>query len=37
MDAVAMRPLEIGEAVKGLSPEVTATEADIPWSDTSLA
>lgn len=33
MDAVAMRLLEIGEAVKGLSPELTATEPDIPWSD----
>jgi uncharacterized protein with HEPN domain len=25
MDAVAMRLLEIGEAVKGISPELTAT------------
>ena len=33
MDAVAMRLLEIGEAVKGISPELTATEPDIPWSD----
>lgn len=33
MDAVAMRLLEIGEAVKGLSPELTATEPDIPWND----
>lgn len=29
MDAVAMRPLELGEAVKGLSPELTATEPDV--------
>ncbi len=29
MDAVAMRLLEIGEAVKGISPELTATEPDI--------
>lgn len=33
MDAVAMRLLEIGEAVKGISPELTATEPDIQWSD----
>ncbi|MDQ6934373.1 MAG: DUF86 domain-containing protein [Actinomycetota bacterium] len=33
MDAVAMRLLEIGEAVKGISPELTTTEPDIPWSD----
>lgn len=32
MDAVAMRLLEIGEAVKGISPELTATEPDIQWS-----
>ncbi len=31
MDAVAMRLLELGEAVKGLSPEVTATEPDVDW------
>jgi len=31
MDAVAMRLLEIGEAVKGISPELTATEPEIPW------
>lgn len=29
IDAVAMRLLEIGEAVKGISPELTATEPDI--------
>lgn len=33
MDAVAMRLLEIGEAVKGIRPELTATEPDIQWSD----
>lgn len=33
MDAVAMRLLEVGEAVKGISPELTATEPDIQWSD----
>lgn len=32
MDAVAMRLLEIGEAVKGLSSELTATEPDVDWS-----
>ena len=33
IDAVAMRLLEIGEAVKGISPELTATEPEIQWSD----
>jgi uncharacterized protein with HEPN domain len=33
IDAVAMRLLEIGEAVTAVSPELTATEPDIPWSD----
>lgn len=33
MDAVAMRLLEIGEAVKALSPEITATEPEIRWRD----
>jgi uncharacterized protein with HEPN domain len=33
MDAVAMRLLEIGEAVKALGPEVTSTEPDIKWRD----
>jgi len=28
-----MRLLEIGEAVKGISPVLTATEPDIQWSD----
>lgn len=32
MDAVAMRLLELGEAVKGLSPELTAAEPDVDWT-----
>ncbi|HVU72793.1 MAG TPA: HepT-like ribonuclease domain-containing protein [Mycobacteriales bacterium] len=32
-DAVRMRLLEIGEAVKDISPELLATESDIPWDD----
>jgi len=32
LDAVAMRLLEIGEAVKSLSPELTVSEPEIPWS-----
>lgn len=32
LDAVAMRLLEIGEAVKGLSPELTASEPEVDWS-----
>ena len=32
MDAVAMRLLEIGEAVKGLSPDLIATEPDVDWT-----
>ncbi|WP_415140792.1 DUF86 domain-containing protein [Nocardioides sp.] len=31
LDAVAMRLLEIGEAVKSLSPELTESEPEIPW------
>lgn len=31
LDAVAMRLLEIGEAVKGLDAELTAAEPGIPW------
>lgn len=31
MDAVAMRLLEIGEAAKGLSPEVTSAEPEVDW------
>jgi uncharacterized protein with HEPN domain len=30
-DAVRVRLLEIGEAVKALSPELVDTEPDIPW------
>ncbi len=33
MDAVAMRLLEIGEAVKSLSTEITRTEPEIKWRD----
>jgi uncharacterized protein with HEPN domain len=32
-DAVAMRLLEIGEAVKALPSDLTASEPDIPWND----
>ncbi len=32
-DAVRVRLIEIGEAVKGLDPSLTATEAGIPWRD----
>jgi len=31
LDAIRVRLIEIGEAVKGLSPELTATEPEIPW------
>lgn len=30
-DAVRIRLLEIGEAIKSISPAVLATEGDIPW------
>lgn len=33
MDAVAMRLLEIGEAVKSLSSQLTAAEPEIPWAE----
>lgn len=33
MDAVAMRLLEIGEAVKALSPQITSTEPTIKWRE----
>lgn len=33
LDAVAMRLLEIGEAVKSLSAEITSTEPEIKWRD----
>jgi len=32
-DAVQVRLIEIGEAVKDIDPELLATEADIPWRD----
>lgn len=32
-DAVRIRLLEIGEAVKGLSPELLNREPSIPWSE----
>jgi uncharacterized protein with HEPN domain len=32
-DAVRVRLIEIGEAVKGLSPETTAAAPEIPWTD----
>ena len=31
-DAVRVRLIEIGEAVKGLSADLLATEADLPWT-----
>ena len=32
-DAVRVRLIEIGEAVKDISAEILATEPDIPWRD----
>lgn len=32
-DAVRMRLVEIGEAVKSVSPELLATEPSVPWSE----
>lgn len=32
-DAVRVRLIEIGEAVKDIDPELLASEPDIPWSD----
>jgi uncharacterized protein with HEPN domain len=32
-DAVRVRPIEIGEAVKGLPADVLATEPQLPWSE----
>jgi uncharacterized protein with HEPN domain len=32
-DAVRVRLIEIGEAVKDIDPEVLAKEPDIPWRD----
>lgn len=31
-DAVRVRLIEIGEAVKGLSADLLATEPDLPWA-----
>lgn len=36
LGAVAMRLLEIGEAVKGLSPDLTSTEPDVAWNGAAL-
>jgi uncharacterized protein with HEPN domain len=32
-DAVRLRLMEIGEAVKRLSPELLASEPDLPWDE----
>ena len=32
-DAVRLRLIEIGEAVKRLSPELLASEPDLPWEE----
>lgn len=32
-DAIRIRLVEIGEAVKDLDPAVTASEPEIPWAD----
>lgn len=32
-DAVRVRLIEIGEAVKGIDPELLTQESDIPWVD----
>lgn len=34
-DAIRMRLVEVGEAVKDLAPELTSAEREIPWSDIS--
>ena len=34
-DAVRIRLVEIGEAVKAISPELFATETGIPWAQVS--
>ena len=31
-DAIRVRQIEIGEAVKGLSADLLATEPDLPWA-----
>ena len=32
-DAIRIRLVEVGEAVKGLDPELIETEPEIPWAD----
>ena len=32
-DAIRLRLIEIGEAVKRICPELLQTESDIPWED----
>ncbi|CAN5296710.1 hypothetical protein BH20ACT3_BH20ACT3_07080 [soil metagenome] len=32
-DAVRVRLIEIGEAVKGMDPDLLASESAIPWTD----
>ena len=32
-DAVRLRLIEIGEAIKTLEPELLATEPEVPWAD----
>lgn len=32
-DAVRIRLIEIGEAIKDIDPEILASEPDIPWRD----
>lgn len=32
-DAVRIRLIEIGEAIKDIDPELLAAEPDVPWSD----
>lgn len=34
-DAIRVRLIEIGEAVKDIDPELLATEPDIPWTEIS--
>lgn len=36
LDAVAMRLGQLGEAVKGLSPAITATEPDVDWTGAAV-
>ncbi|MDT0156537.1 DUF86 domain-containing protein [Microbacterium sp. ARD32] len=32
-DAIRIRLIEVGEAVKGLDADITSLEPEIPWSD----